>query len=65
MEIEQRVSKIAQEINNPLSAIKGGFMLIRSMIPKDHKCYKYLILIDKEIDRIAGIVKEMFNTSKL
>ncbi len=55
---------VAHEINNPLSAIKGGFMLIKDSIPEDHKHYDYVGMIDKEIDRITRIVKQMFNLSK-
>ncbi|MBT6225653.1 MAG: hybrid sensor histidine kinase/response regulator [Candidatus Scalindua sp.] len=55
---------VAHEINNPLSAIKGGFLLIKDSIPKDNKFYNYVDLIDKEIDRISRIVKQMFDLSK-
>ena len=55
---------VAHEINNPLSCIKGGFMLIKDSIPKDNKYYEYVDMIDKEIDRIARIVKQMFDLSK-
>mgnify|MGYP006413463009 FL=1 len=55
---------VAHEINNPLSSIKGGFMLIKNSVPEDHKYYDYVGIIEKEIDRITRIVKQMFNLSK-
>jgi signal transduction histidine kinase len=55
---------VAHEINNPLSAIKGAFMLIKDFVPKDNKNYEYVGMIEKEIDRIARIVKQMFNLSR-
>ena len=55
---------VAHEINNPLSAIKGGFLLIKDSIPEDNKYYDYVGMIEKEIDRIARIVKQMFNLSR-
>jgi signal transduction histidine kinase/FixJ family two-component response regulator len=55
---------VAHEINNPLSAIKGGFLLIKDSIHDDNKYYDYVGMIEKEIDRIARIVKQMFNLSR-
>ena len=55
---------VAHEINNPLSAVKGGFLLIKDSIPEDNKYYNYVGMIEKEIDRIARIVKQMFNLSR-
>ena len=60
----QMAATVAHEINNPLSAIKGGFVLIKDSFPKDSKYYDYLGMIDKEVDRIARIVKQMFNLSR-
>ena len=54
-------AQVAHEINNPLAGIKGGFTLIKGAIPKDYKHYEYVGMIDGEIDRIARIVKQMFN----
>jgi len=55
---------VAHEINNPLSCIKGGFMLIKDTISKDNRYYEYVGIIDREIDRITRIVKQMYNLSK-
>jgi len=54
-------AQVAHEINNPLAGIKGGFTLIKGAISKDYKHYGYVDMIDGEIDRIARIVKQMFN----
>jgi PAS domain S-box-containing protein len=54
-------ARIAHEINNPLAGIKNSFMLIKDAITADHKYHSYVPLIDKEIDRIAGIVGQMFH----
>ncbi len=52
---------VAHEINNPLAGIKNAFRLVKKSIPIDIKHYSYIPLIEKEIDRIANIVKQMFD----
>ena len=54
-------AQVAHEINNPLSGIKGGFTLIKDAIPEDYKYYEYVGMVEGEIDRIARIVKQMFD----
>jgi len=54
-------ARIAHEINNPLAGIKNSFMLVKDAVPEDHPYYKYLELIDNEINRIARIVRQMFD----
>jgi len=54
-------ARIAHEINNPLGGIKNSFLLIKDAIPKDHPYYQYVGRIEKEIDRIAHIVHQMFD----
>lgn len=53
-------ARIAHEINNPLGGIKNSFLLIKDAIPADYPHYKYVGLIEDEIDRIARIVRQMF-----
>ena len=53
-------ARIAHEINNPLGGIKNSFLLIKDAIPKDYTYYEYVGRIEKEIDRIAHIVHQMF-----
>jgi signal transduction histidine kinase len=53
-------ARIAHEINNPLAGIKGAFMLIQDAIAPDHPYHHYIARIHKEINRIARIVRQMF-----
>ncbi len=52
-------ARVAHEINNPLAGIKNSFQLVKDGIPKDHRNYKYVARIEKEINRIARIVRGM------
>ncbi|MCA9411348.1 MAG: PAS domain S-box protein [Candidatus Omnitrophica bacterium] len=58
----QMAARVAHEINNPLAGIKNAFTLIRRDIPPDSKYGSYVELIKKEIDRIAGIIQQMYKT---
>lgn len=51
---------IAHEINNPLNGIKNCFALVKRAVPETHPDYAYTRLIEREIDRIAGVVRRMF-----
>lgn len=53
-------ARVAHEINNPLAAIKNAFRLVRTAVPGDHEFYKYVHSIDTEIDRVARIVRQMY-----
>jgi two-component system, sporulation sensor kinase C len=52
---------VAHEINNPLAGIKNSFLLIKDAIPKDHPYSGYVGRIQKEIDRIANIIRQLFD----
>ncbi|MFN7966688.1 MAG: PAS domain S-box protein [Acidobacteriota bacterium] len=54
-------ARIAHEINNPLAGIKNSFRLIRDAIPPAHPHQPYVDRIDREIDRIASIVRQMYD----
>jgi PAS domain S-box-containing protein len=54
-------AQIAHEINNPLAGIKNSFLLIKDVVPADHPYYPYAERIEKEITRIAKIVRQMFD----
>jgi len=54
-------ARIAHEINNPLAGIKNSFLLVKKAVPKDHPRYGFVGLIEKEIDRIAEIVRQMYD----
>ena len=51
---------VAHEINNPLAGIKNSFRLIRDAVPKDHPDRDMVERIEREIDRIAQIVRQMY-----
>ena len=53
-------ARIAHEINNPLAGIKNAFRLVKDSIPADHPHVKYVGRIDREIDRVARIVRQMY-----
>jgi len=53
-------ARIAHDINNPLAGIKSAFALIRDTIPKDVPEYEYVGLIEQEIERIAQVVRQMY-----
>jgi two-component system sporulation sensor kinase C len=53
-------ARVAHEINNPLAGIKNAFLLLRDAIPQDHKYAHYVPRIQQEIDRIATVVRQMF-----
>jgi PAS domain S-box-containing protein len=53
-------ARIAHEINNPLAGIKNSFLLIRKAVPEDHPRFEYVELIEREIGRIALIIRKMF-----
>lgn len=50
---------VAHEINNPLAGIKNAFLLIKDAVPKDHPDHRCVGQIEREIDRIARIVRQM------
>lgn len=52
-------ARIAHEINNPLATIKNALLLIKDAIPEMHPDLKYLQWSEKEIERIARIVRQM------
>lgn len=54
-------ARIAHEINNPLAGIKNSFLLVKKAVPKEHPRYEFVGLIEKEIDRIAEIVRQMYD----
>lgn len=58
----QMAARVAHEINNPLAGIKNAFTLIRREIPPDNRYFSYIELIKKEIDRIAGIIQQMYKS---
>ncbi|HEY3296088.1 MAG TPA: PAS domain S-box protein [bacterium] len=66
LESEKQVSvgrmaaRIAHEINNPLAGVKNSFLLVKKAIPEDYKHFEFVNRIERELDRIARIVRQMF-----
>jgi len=56
----QIAAQIAHEINNPLAGIKNSFRLIKDAVPADHPDHDMVRRIDREIDRIAHVVRQMY-----
>jgi PAS domain S-box-containing protein len=54
-------ARIAHEINNPLAGIQSSFQLIKDAIPAAHRYHEYGAIIEREIERIASIVRQMFD----
>jgi PAS domain S-box-containing protein len=54
-------ARIAHEISNPLAGIKNAFLLIKRSLPADHPHYEFADLIEEEINRIARIVRQMYD----
>lgn len=51
---------IAHEVNNPLAGITNAFHLVKQGIDRDHRHYRFVELIDREIHRLTSIVKKMY-----
>lgn len=56
--------RIAHEINNPLGGIRNSFLLIKDAIPPDHKYHPYVARIERELDRMANVVRQMYDLYK-
>jgi PAS domain S-box-containing protein len=62
--VGQMAARIAHEINNPLAGVKNSFRLVKKAIPPESQHYKFVPLIEKELDLIARIVRQMFEIYK-
>lgn len=58
----QLAASVAHEINNPLAGIRNALTLIRFDFPDDHPHQEIFNLVDKEIDRMSGIVAQMYQS---
>ncbi|MDX9975645.1 MAG: ATP-binding protein [FCB group bacterium] len=57
-------ARVAHEINNPLAGIKNALLLLKDAVPAEHRYAHYVPRVQKEIDRIAAVVRRMFELSK-
>jgi len=58
--LAQVAAGIAHEINNPLASIGQSLELVRRAIPPSHPRYPYVGKIQDSIDRISGIVRQLY-----
>jgi PAS domain S-box-containing protein len=55
-------ARVAHEINNPLAGIQNSFLLIKDAIPTNHPHYAYVGAIEREIQRIARVTRQLYET---
>ena len=56
----QLAAGVAHEINNPLAGMRNAFELIKSSLSPEHEHFELLELVDREIERISGIIHQMY-----
>ncbi len=54
-------ARIAHEVNNPLGIIKNYLLLIKRATAETPETGKYAKIVEQEIDRIAGIVRQLLD----
>jgi len=55
-------ARVAHEVNNPLAGIQNAFTLIKDAVPLDHPHRPYVGAIEREIGRIAGVTRQLYET---
>ncbi|MEZ4585918.1 MAG: ATP-binding protein [Gemmatimonadales bacterium] len=55
-------ARVAHEINNPLAGIQSAFMLVKDSVPAEHPHHRYVASIEREIGRIAGVTRQLYET---
>ncbi|HSR92045.1 MAG TPA: ATP-binding protein [Gemmatimonadales bacterium] len=55
-------ARVAHEINNPLAGIQNSFLLIKDAVPENHPHHSYVGAIEREISRIAGVTRQLYET---
>ncbi len=58
-------AKVAHEVNNPLGIIKNYLLLIKRAQKPETESTKYTGIVEQEIDRIAGIVRQLLEFHRL
>jgi signal transduction histidine kinase len=57
----QLSARVAHEVNNPLGIIKNYLLLISQHLADDQTAAEYLQVVTEEVDRIAGIVRQLLS----
>lgn len=57
-------ARIAHEFNNPLAGIKNAITLVKMDMPQEGSAFHYLSLVEREINRLTDIVKQMYGLYK-
>jgi PAS domain S-box-containing protein len=53
-------ARVAHEINNPLAGIRSAFTLVKDAVPHDHPHRHYVGAIEREVERIAGVTRQLY-----
>ncbi|HRP08039.1 MAG TPA: ATP-binding protein [Gemmatimonadales bacterium] len=53
-------ARVAHEINNPLAGIRSAFTLVKDAVPAGHPHHHYVGAIEREIERIAGVTRQLY-----
>jgi PAS domain S-box-containing protein len=58
--VGQLAAAVAHEINNPIAGIRNAFTLVKQAVDQAHPHYEFVGMIDREISRVADIVRNMY-----
>ena len=56
----QLAAGVAHEINNPLAGVKNAFLVIKDALPLDSTTTQYVGMIEREIERMTAMVRQMY-----
>lgn len=57
----QLAAGVAHEINNPIAGIKNAFLVLKDGISREHPNFQFVGMIEREIERVASIVRRMYD----
>jgi len=58
--IGQLAAGVAHEINNPIAGIKNAFQVVKEELPTDFPHSPFVGMIEREIDRVAAVVQQLY-----